>query len=320
MHPPAFIDVRRITHGLGTINALTFNADGSLLVGCGLGDLASIKMWDPVTGHEVRQSGQAAGCVTSFSLSPDETLVAAGSRRGLGGNDVNMLSLWDVASGQEVFRVKSAPSSLNNVAFSPDGLTIATAGLVPPHHGIALWDSATGQEVLRLSEHVPEVRTLTFNATGSVLVGGREDGYLHLWDMATGKTTQFFTMEHSIYACAFSPDGSFLAAGDEIGVVRVWHVATGRLRYVLPGGGGLTPASVYALAFRSDGALLAGAFGDEYSHWGSAFLWDVVSEPWRSAFTGFVTEYVVYALAIHPHGHILAVSGDDASIELWTLQ
>ena len=43
------------------------------------------------------------------------------------------------------------------------------------------------------------------------------------------------------------------------------------------------------------------------------------SEPWRSAFTGLVTEYVVYALAIHPHGTMLAVSGDDASIELWTL-
>ena len=279
MHPPAFIAVRRIAHGLGTINALTFSADGSLLVGCGLGNMGSIKMWDTVTGHEVRQFGQAAGCVTSFSLSPDERLVAAGSRRGLGGNHVNMLSLWDVASGQEVFHVTSATSSLNSVAFSPDpdGLFIATAGLVPPRHGIALWDSATGQEVLRLSEHVPEVRTLTFNAAGSVLVGGREDGYLHLWDMATGKTARFFTMERSVYACTFSPNDTFLAAGDDVGVLRVWDVDTGRLRYVLLGGGGLSPASVYALAFRSDGALLAGAFGDEYSHWGSAFLWDVGS-------------------------------------------
>ena len=272
MHPPAFIDVRCIAHGLGNISALTFSADGSLMVGCGLGDMACIKMWDPVTGHEVRQFGQAAGYVTSFSLSPDETLVAAGSRKGIGGNTDDLLSLWDVTSGQEIFHVKSAPSRLNCVAFSPDGLFIATAGLVPPQHGIALWDSATGQEVLRLSEHASEVRTLTFNATGSVLVGGREDGYLHLWDMHTGTPTQFFRMEHSVTACVFSPDGTFLAVGDEIGVVRVWHVATGRLRYVLPGGGGLTPASVYALAFRSDGALLAGAFGDEYSHWGSAFL------------------------------------------------
>jgi len=116
-----------------------------------------------------------------------------------------------------------------------------------------------------------------------------------------------------VSAVAFSPDGKTLAtAGYQ--EVLLWDLANAKLLKRI--GAGQMSDSARAMAFSKDGRLLAVAEGVPNGP-GAVRLFDKESGQVTLSFQE--PKEVVYALAFHPEGKLLAAGGGDAAVYVWNL-
>jgi WD40 repeat protein len=148
-----------------------------------------------------------------------------------------------------------------SVAYSPDGTTLASAG---KDGTVRIWNAATGDSMHVLREHTSEVTCVAFSPTGHLLASGSEDDTVRLWDWRKGTQVQVITgTNDDVLAVAFSPDGKFLAVGGREPIVRVWDLSNWSLAIELPiQMGGVramrfTPLGNCLLAADDEGRLLS---------------------------------------------------------------
>ena len=116
-----------------------------------------------------------------------------------------------------------------------------------------------------------------------------------------------------VSAVAFSPDGKTLAtAGYQ--EVLLWDLANAKLLKRI--GAGQMSDSARAMAFSKDGRLLAVAEGVPNGP-GAVRLFD--KDSGQVALSFQEPKEVVYALAFHPEGKLLAAGGGDAAVYVWNL-
>lgn len=104
-----------------------------------------------------------------------------------------------------------------------------------------------------------------FSPDGQSFVTGSADGYIEVWNAATGtlredlsyqSDNQLMSMESAILALAFSPNSALLASGAQSGEIKVWKVLNGTVtkKFPCPHKNGVT-----CMTFSADGTNLVSA-------------------------------------------------------------
>ena len=232
------------------VYAVAFRSDGKRLAT--LGDERTIRIWDTVSGRELRAirlrspSVHSPGCL---SWSPD-------GRRLVCANVDDFVRIWDPETGRETATLAHRAQS---VAWSPDGTRIATGGVEGLELGVRLWDAREGLSVGPVLGQSLSINSLAWAPDGRRLASasteyetGTSGIELTIWDVRTGDRLIRIGHLSSILSVAFSADGTRVATGGHERIVRVFDAASGRERATLFTG----CANLTGLAYSPDGRRL----------------------------------------------------------------
>lgn len=198
---------------------LAFSPDNKRLYSQGY--TGKLKIWNLVTGQEVRTVELGSDDFRPLECSPD------GKQLAIGRND-GRVSLRDASTGQELIIFQMFhPPSYSNFHFSPDGKYLIAAcgseGL------IKIWDVTTGKESRSFKIKVRSSGyTTALSPDGRKLAFAEESDSVKLIELTSGKA---FTLNDQMnqrfwYSrVAFSPDGNKLAASSDK-YVLVWDIKT----------------------------------------------------------------------------------------------
>jgi WD40 repeat protein len=209
-----------------------------------------------------------------------------------------------------------------DLAWSPDGSLLAAASAAG---GVTLYDAATGAVKHPLPGHenganclawmpaaapvgpdlgqaaIPGASKLAPYAT--LLASGGQDGFVRLWDAATGNQTAEVKLGNAwVEQLAWQPRGGllFAAAGKKLFALK----PDGSIAHTFPD----APKTISALAWRPDGAACASAC------FGHVVIWDAAS---FTAQKEFPYANAILALTWSPDGRWLVAGCHDNAVHLW---
>jgi WD40 repeat protein len=266
----------------------------------------SVRLWDLRTERAPRILGGHSQPVTCLAFSPDETrlVTASGDRT---------VRLWDVLTGKETGVYRGHTEGIRAVAFSGDGRQIVT---LDSHGVVKTWDGTRGPEA-RLFPGGRGAWSAALAADGRRVAAACLDGRLRIWDTRSGQEVRALSIDPSgsPQAVAFSPDGDLVAGAfnrsdkglGPVGGVRVWSVATGELVRTLPDPQREAGAPSYAMAWSTDGKLLACGGRDR-----AVRVWDAATGEPLCTLAGHAR--TITGVAFSADGHRLASASGGLSI------
>ncbi|MCP4548013.1 MAG: NACHT domain-containing protein, partial [bacterium] len=273
-------------------NAVAWSPNQTLLA-TGHAD-GSVRIWEFVTGDEVRRFVEHQSGVLSVAYSPDGQSLASGSGK--------TVRIWDLATGREQRELEGHHSAVLSVAYSPDGQTLASGS---DDKTVWIWDLATGCVQRRLEGHHSAVLSVAYSPDGQTLASGSDDT-VRIWDLASGCVQRRLEGHHSaVLSIAYSPDGQTLASGSD-GMVRIWDLASGCEQRRLEG----HQSGILSVAYSPDGQTLASG---SYDH--TVRIWDLARGREQRKFEGH--QSVVLSVAYSPDGQSLASGSDDHTVRIW---
>lgn len=211
------------TNGYGGI--LAFSPDGKTVAAR---HGASIRLWDTETGKTFDISLVDPANETDVSLyntidvlafSPDGKRLASGT---WGGD----LQIWNSETGEALNTFHRAKpqkghhgrDTIRTLAFSPDGAMLAVGS--DTHIRIRLLE---GERQIGFKNVRGQTDALVFSPDSTVLVIGRRNGKIGLWDITTGnKLTTLEGHTGPVETLAFSPDSKTLISTGQDGTILVW--------------------------------------------------------------------------------------------------
>src|SRR5262249_1784152 len=152
-----------------------------------------------------------------------------------------ILRRHDVETGKVIKLTDGRDWPILALAVSPDGKCVA-AGV---GDAVRLYDS-DGKELHVCQGHTSRVVAVAFSPDSKTLASGSYDGFVRLWDPATGKELRSMAFGNRVTGLAFSPDGKTLATAGtglnnlagvncaDSGPIRLWDPATGKEKETLP--------------------------------------------------------------------------------------
>ncbi len=281
-----------------SISSVCFSPDGTRVVSGSLDK--TIKVWDSVSGQELRTLRGHSDGVTCVDLSPD------GMRIVSGGQDKSV-KLWDVNSGQEILRLVGHNDYVQSVNFSHDGTKIVSSS---SDQTLKLWDASSGQELCTFDGHAGLVATAEFSPDGTRIASGGNDFSMKLWDVASGQ--ELLSMDadvNLVRSISFSPDGTRVVSACQDGSLQLWNATNGRKLLDITA----HPQVVDCVQFSPDGTKIASASWDTTTK-----LFDATNGRELRTLSGHLGW--VTCVSFSPDGTRLVTGSDDKSLKIWDVR
>ncbi|KAF2177518.1 WD40 repeat-like protein [Zopfia rhizophila CBS 207.26] len=281
---------------------------------------------------------------TSVAISPDNRLVASGSRA----VEDYILRIWDIKTGRVQHALSGHSSIIGSLDFSPDSRRIASSGdhtariwdienvnwqdnldYQPPTLGIVVlssdgrklaststntvwfWDTDTGavRQKHEIDGVVLDIRELYQEGR---MVTCHFPDQVQLWDPETGEGLQYKNTSFSCFGVpTFSRDGQLAAFGTREQTVIIVDAKTKTVVQTLEG----HTDNVFPVAFSYDGQRLASSGAEKDK---TVRIWNVESGALEQTLTGH-TE-VVTSLTFSQSGRRLASISEDGTIRIWNAE
>jgi WD40 repeat protein len=229
----------RDIHAVGALRPYHLRCVFTNLIDLGLsggGEDQVVKLWEPLSGRELRTLRGHSSAVQDVTFSPDVRLLATIAE--------HEIKIWESISGHDLrilptlSDVSLSSSSGHVLAFSPGGKLLASGR---GEHAIQIWDVVSGQLVRSLDiVGLLFIASIAFSQDGRILASGAK-GVIQFFDAKTGN------LIHSVndgvgatdQIVAFSPDARILASGGagysaKENRINLLDVASGRIIRVLP--------------------------------------------------------------------------------------
>jgi WD40 repeat protein/uncharacterized protein YjbI with pentapeptide repeats/MinD-like ATPase involved in chromosome partitioning or flagellar assembly len=326
----------QLGHG-GRVEFVAFSPD-SRTIASGGWDF-TVKLWDAITGKELRTLKGHSEVVTSITFAPDSHTIASASwdetvklwdaetgkeLHTLGGHSEGVTSvtfspdnrtiasgsadktvkLWDVKTGKELRTLKGHSDGIASVVFSPGSRAIASASA---DKTVKLWDTETGKELHTLKGHSKGVVSVNFSKNSLIIASVSWDETVMLWDAETGK--ELLTIgghSEGVTSVTFSPDNRIIASGRADKTVKLWDTETGKELHILRG----HSEGVTSVTFSPDMHTIACAGGNH-----SVKIWDVETGKEQNTLRGHSN--VVFSVTFSPDRRTIATGSGDNTVKLW---
>jgi WD40 repeat protein len=330
-------------HG-ANISALAFSPDGKYLVSAS--EDATLKLWDPNSGAEIRTLRGHSNIVTALAVNADGSEIASASLD-------HTLRVWNAATGETLASFRGPAPAVYLLKITPDSSSLVTAETVSAGTVLRIWDIKSGRQLRVIQRAEAAVSQVFFNGATMLVAeeSGEDDssGSLTTYNLQTGRLLQtrpallcgasddgkwiaidrsterarralivdlahdrpVTTLSGQVSRIAFSNDGTWLAYETLAGDTAVVRRTAGGAAQTIHGRG----AEFSMLALSPDGRRLATTGADFSIH-----IWDVETGKLAHATSGQYTPSVV---AFSPDGRRVAVNGGGtdlgSAVQIWDI-
>jgi WD40 repeat protein len=286
-------------HG-ANITALAFSPNGKFLVSAS--EDATLKLWNPETGAEIRTLRGHSNIVTALALNGDGTRIASASLD-------HTLRLWNAATGEGVAVLRGPQPTVYLLKITPDSNSLITAETVATGTILRFWDIKTGKQTRMIRREDAAVSHIFFNGQTMLVAeeSGEDDatGSLSTYDLGNWRLLQ--TRREIL--CGVSDNGKWIAIDRSTQSARramIMDLANDKPFATLTG-------QVSRVMFSNTGEWLA----YESSSGDTAVVRRTAGGPAR-IIHGRSAEFSM--LAVSPDGRWMATSGADFSLHIWDVE
>lgn len=259
----------------------------------------TIRIWDALTGEEIKSIAVVGDAPVSLWIAPDEHMVAVAVPKA--GVQVNLL---DLESGRVVGSL-SADERITAAGFSPDGSHILT---VEENGAARLWETAQfrGVSTSKIPAHTAAAVVFDNESRPEIFIAGIDRRIKRV--SSADATTMAFEKGHEdqVISLSASPDGTRLVTGGRDKRALVWDARSGQVLTEFQAHQG--PVSIVSI--NPNGKLVA-----TYDASVGIKLWE--SQTGRVLRTFATMEGQTNCLAFTPDGERLLAGGRDMAVRLW---
>ncbi len=274
------------------ITQIEYTPDGKYIVSAG--DDKILKIWDAVTGRELRTlSGHTSESI-HFAILPGLKSIISGGLE-------NRLYIWDFESGILLRTIDLRPNSscVYDISVSPDGQFAAVAIYAQDteDNRIEIYHIQTGTMTRSLSGYQDMIRSVRFSPDGKYIAGGgggwenfenepSKDNSICIWDIKKGHITrQFNGHRHRVNSVRFSDDGKRIISASLDSTVRIWNMQAGKAEKEF-----FARSAVNDAAFAPDGKhMICAGDQDEIRIWDLITDRDITAVRGEESFDSFIS-------------------------------
>ncbi|MCG9127557.1 WD40 repeat domain-containing protein [Candidatus Poribacteria bacterium] len=205
-----------------------FSKDGKVALSKNRKDQSySLYQWDLDTGSHKTLSKQIKYTIQYYfniPVSSDGSMLAYCT-------DLEIV-VWDVTTSKEKKIIPEVTSLFSSLALDSEAKMVVKTDI---DGIIKLWNVDTGDKINELKNQYiidgygkdtkRQILQIAISPDSTILVGGRADGVINLWDITTGKRIKTF-MGHvgHVTNLKFSPDGQTLVSSGSDGTTLLWDL------------------------------------------------------------------------------------------------